>query len=76
MPGLTDRRIGFLFLVFVALLSLATLRAGWLGAVRSPALSMTGTARSSGMAAPGADHGDVIRSRARDPNRPGHPRAA
>jgi cell division protein FtsI (penicillin-binding protein 3) len=38
VPGLTDRRIGFLFLVFVALLGLATLRAGWLGAVRSPAL--------------------------------------
>ena len=38
MPGLTDRRIGFLFVVFVALLGLATLRAGWLGAVRSPAL--------------------------------------
>lgn len=38
MPGLTDRRIGLLFLVFVAALGLATLRAGWLGAVRSPAL--------------------------------------
>ena len=38
MPGLTDRRIGLLFLVFVAALGLATLRAGWLGAVRAPAL--------------------------------------
>jgi cell division protein FtsI (penicillin-binding protein 3) len=38
VPGLTDRRIGLLFLVFVAALGLATLRAGWLGAVRSPAL--------------------------------------
>jgi cell division protein FtsI/penicillin-binding protein 2 len=38
VPGLTDRRIGFLFLVFIAALSLATLRAGWLGAVRAPAL--------------------------------------
>jgi cell division protein FtsI/penicillin-binding protein 2 len=35
---LTDRRIGLLFLVFVAALGLATLRAGWLGAVRAPAL--------------------------------------
>lgn len=38
MPGLTDRRIGLLFLVFVAALGVATLRAGWLGAVRAPAL--------------------------------------
>lgn len=38
MPGLTDRRIGLLFLVFVALLGVATLRATWLGAVRAPAL--------------------------------------
>ena len=38
MPGLTDRRIGLLFLVFVAALALATLRATWLGAVRAPAL--------------------------------------
>ncbi len=38
MPGLTDRRIGLLFLCFVLALGLATLRAGWLGAVRSPAL--------------------------------------
>ncbi len=38
MPGLTDRRIGLLFLVFLAALGVATLRAGWLGAVRAPAL--------------------------------------
>ncbi|MFL5817162.1 MAG: peptidoglycan D,D-transpeptidase FtsI family protein [Conexibacter sp.] len=38
MPGLTDRRIGLIFLVFIAALGLATLRAGWLGAVRAPAL--------------------------------------
>lgn len=38
MPTLTDRRIGLLFLVFVAALALALLRAGWLGAVRAPAL--------------------------------------
>ena len=38
MPTLTDRRIGLLFLVFVAALGVATLRAGWLGAVRAPAL--------------------------------------
>jgi len=38
VPGLTDRRIGLLFLVFIAALGLATLRAGWLGAVRAPAL--------------------------------------
>jgi cell division protein FtsI (penicillin-binding protein 3) len=38
VPGLTDRRISLLFLVFVAALGLATLRAGWLGAVRAPAL--------------------------------------
>jgi cell division protein FtsI (penicillin-binding protein 3) len=38
VPGLTDRRIGLLFLVFVAALGFATLRAGWLGAVRAPAL--------------------------------------
>ena len=38
MPGLTDRRIGLLFLVFVAALGIATLRAGWLGTVRGAAL--------------------------------------
>ena len=38
MPGLIDRRIGLLFLVFVAALGVATLRATWLGAVRAPAL--------------------------------------
>jgi cell division protein FtsI/penicillin-binding protein 2 len=38
VPSVTDRRIGLLFLVFVAALGLAVLRAGWLGAVRSPAL--------------------------------------
>jgi cell division protein FtsI (penicillin-binding protein 3) len=38
VPGLTDRRIGLLFLLFVGALGIATLRAGWLGAVRSPAL--------------------------------------
>jgi cell division protein FtsI (penicillin-binding protein 3) len=38
VPSVTDRRIGLLFLVFVAALALAVLRAGWLGAVRSPAL--------------------------------------
>jgi cell division protein FtsI (penicillin-binding protein 3) len=38
VPTLTDRRIGLLFLVFVAALGVATLRAGWLGAVRAPAL--------------------------------------
>jgi cell division protein FtsI (penicillin-binding protein 3) len=38
VPTLTDRRIGLLFLVFVGALSVATLRAGWLGAVRAPAL--------------------------------------
>ena len=38
MPTLTDRRIGLLFLVFIAALGVATLRAGWLGAVRAPAL--------------------------------------
>jgi cell division protein FtsI (penicillin-binding protein 3) len=38
VPGLTDRRIGLLFLLFVAALALATLRATWLGAVRAPAL--------------------------------------
>lgn len=38
MPGLTDRRIGLLFLVFLAALAVATLRASWLGAVRAPAL--------------------------------------
>lgn len=38
MRTVTDRRIGLLFLVFVAALGLATLRAGWLGAVRAPAL--------------------------------------
>ncbi len=38
MPSLTDRRIGLLFLVFVLALSAAFLRAGWLGAVKAPAL--------------------------------------
>jgi cell division protein FtsI (penicillin-binding protein 3) len=38
VPGLTDRRIGLLFLVFVAALGVATLRSAWLGAVRAPAL--------------------------------------
>jgi cell division protein FtsI (penicillin-binding protein 3) len=38
VPTLTDRRIGLLFLVFVAALGVAALRAGWLGAVRAPAL--------------------------------------
>jgi cell division protein FtsI (penicillin-binding protein 3) len=38
VPSVTDRRIGLLFLVFVAALGVATLRAGWLGAVRAPAL--------------------------------------
>jgi cell division protein FtsI/penicillin-binding protein 2 len=38
VPGLTDRRIGLLFLIFLAALGVATLRAGWLGAVRAPAL--------------------------------------
>ncbi|HST42896.1 MAG TPA: penicillin-binding protein 2 [Conexibacter sp.] len=38
MPTLTDRRIGLLFLIFVVALSAAFLRAGWLGAVRAPAL--------------------------------------
>jgi cell division protein FtsI (penicillin-binding protein 3) len=38
VPGVTDRRIGLLFLVFVAALGVATLRATWLGAVRAPAL--------------------------------------
>ncbi len=38
MPGLTDRRIGLLFLVFVSLLGIALLRAGWLGAVKAPGL--------------------------------------
>ena len=38
MPSLTDRRIGFLFLVFVLALGAAFVRAGWLGAVRAPAL--------------------------------------
>jgi cell division protein FtsI (penicillin-binding protein 3) len=38
VPGLTDRRIGLLFLVFIAALGVATLRATWLGAVRAPAL--------------------------------------
>jgi cell division protein FtsI/penicillin-binding protein 2 len=38
VPGPTDRRIGLLFLCFVLALGVATLRAGWLGAVRSPAL--------------------------------------
>lgn len=38
MPSLTDRRIGLLFLVFVLALGAAFLRAGWLGAVKAPAL--------------------------------------
>ncbi len=38
MPGLTDRRIGLLFVLFVAALAVATLRSAWLGAVRAPAL--------------------------------------
>lgn len=38
MPSLTDRRIGLLFLIFVLALGAAFLRAGWLGAVKAPAL--------------------------------------
>lgn len=38
MPSLTDRRIGFLFLIFIAALGAALLRAGWLGAISAPAL--------------------------------------
>jgi cell division protein FtsI (penicillin-binding protein 3) len=38
VPAVIDRRVGLLFLVFVAALGVATLRVGWLGAVRSPAL--------------------------------------
>ncbi|HEX4806396.1 MAG TPA: penicillin-binding protein 2 [Conexibacter sp.] len=38
MPTVTDRRIGLLFLVFVGALGVATLRAGWLGAVQAPRL--------------------------------------
>jgi cell division protein FtsI/penicillin-binding protein 2 len=38
VPAIVDRRIGLLFLLFVGALGLATLRAGWLGAVRGPAL--------------------------------------
>lgn len=38
MPSVTDRRIGLIFLVFLAALGVAVLRAGWLGAVRAPAL--------------------------------------
>lgn len=38
MPTLTDRRIGLLFLIFVLALGAAFVRAGWLGAVRAPAL--------------------------------------
>lgn len=38
MPSITDRRIGLLFLVFVLALGAAFLRAGWLGAVKAPAL--------------------------------------
>jgi len=38
VPTVTDRRIGLLFLVFLVALGVATLRAGWLGAVRAPAL--------------------------------------
>ncbi len=38
MPSLTDRRIGLLFLIFVLALGAAFVRAGWLGAVKAPAL--------------------------------------
>ncbi len=38
MPSLTDRRIGLLFLIFVVALGAAFVRAGWLGAVKAPAL--------------------------------------
>jgi cell division protein FtsI (penicillin-binding protein 3) len=38
VPAIVDRRIGLLFLLFVGALSVATLRATYLGAVRSPAL--------------------------------------
>lgn len=38
VPSLTDRRIGLLFLIFVLALGAAFVRAGWLGAVRAPAL--------------------------------------
>lgn len=38
MPTVTDRRIGLIFLIFLAALGVAVLRAGWLGAVRAPAL--------------------------------------
>lgn len=38
MPSLTDRRIGFLFLIFTLALAAAFVRAGWLGAVRAPGL--------------------------------------
>lgn len=38
MPSLTDRRIALLFLIFVAALGAAFVRAGWLGAVKAPAL--------------------------------------
>ena len=36
--GLIDRRIGFLFAVFLGALALAVLKAGWLGVVRADAL--------------------------------------
>ncbi|MGI8728495.1 MAG: peptidoglycan D,D-transpeptidase FtsI family protein [Solirubrobacteraceae bacterium] len=38
MVGLTERRIGLLFAIFLALLALAAARASWLGAVRGPSL--------------------------------------
>ncbi|HXE44661.1 MAG TPA: penicillin-binding protein 2 [Conexibacter sp.] len=38
MPSVTDRRIGLLFLGFLAALGLATLRAGWLGTIQAPRL--------------------------------------
>jgi cell division protein FtsI (penicillin-binding protein 3) len=38
VPAVIDRRVGLLFLFFVAALGVATLRVGWLGMVRSPAL--------------------------------------
>jgi len=38
VPTVTDRRIGLLFLFFLAALGVATLRAGWLGAIQAPRL--------------------------------------
>jgi cell division protein FtsI/penicillin-binding protein 2 len=38
MPGMSDRRIGLLLLLFFAALGLAFVRAGWISAVRAPAL--------------------------------------